>query len=149
MAIRVEDVYVTYQDGAEINSAGFEAKEYSSYAEAYKKCIEYDIEALIAGGAEIITVDGNVITYYMDDECLEDVVMLYTEDGDEVFYDEVDAWDQSKPWYAVMMDETDNDWGTGSYSYEEAKQMAKRMDAKYIGVIIEGVDPICEMLMPV
>lgn len=147
MAIRVEDVYITYQDGVEVNSAGFEAKEYSSYADAYKKCIEYDIEALRAGGAEIITMDGNEITYYMDDETFEDVVMLYTEDGDSVFYDEVDAWDRKKPWCAVMMDETDSDWSTGSYSYEEAKQMARRMGAKYIGVIIEGVDPICEMLM--
>lgn len=43
--------------------------------------------------------------------------------------------EQSGDWYAVEMDEDDNDWGTGSYSLEEAKEMAERMDAKYIAVI--------------
>lgn len=43
--------------------------------------------------------------------------------------------DVSLIWYAVEMDEDDNDWGTGSYSLEEAKEMAERMDAKYIAVI--------------
>lgn len=47
-------------------------------------------------------------------------------------------------WYAVQMDAEDNDWGTGSYDYDEAVAMAKRMggDAQ-IAVIAEGNDPIC------
>lgn len=43
--------------------------------------------------------------------------------------------DVSLIWYAVEMDEDDNDWGTGSYSLEEVKEMAEHMGAKYIAVI--------------
>ena len=46
-------------------------------------------------------------------------------------------------WFAVMMDNEDNDWGTGSYNYDEAREMAIRMDAEYIAVIEMGSDPIC------
>ncbi len=47
-------------------------------------------------------------------------------------------------WYAVEMDAEDNDWGTGSYDYAEAVEMARRMgpDAQ-IAVIEMGSDPIC------
>lgn len=47
-------------------------------------------------------------------------------------------------WYAVMRDREDDDWGTGSYDIDEAKQMCKGFgpDA-YIAVIEEGVDPVC------
>lgn len=57
-----------------------------------------------------------------------------------------------KYWYAVMMDREDNDWGTGSFDLEQAKDMAKKygVDA-YIAVIDGGydedgnetTDPIC------
>lgn len=43
--------------------------------------------------------------------------------------------EQAGDWYAVEMDEDDNDWGTGSYSLKEAKEMAEHMGAKYIAVI--------------
>lgn len=49
----------------------------------------------------------------------------------------------SKYWYAVLSDEEDNDWGTGSYSLEEAKEMVKRYPEGRIAVIEEGNDPIC------
>ena len=51
---------------------------------------------------------------------------------------------QEKLWYAVLMDEEDNDWGTGSFNYNEAVKKAKAMgpDAR-IAVIQEGNDPIC------
>ena len=50
-----------------------------------------------------------------------------------------------KIWYAVLRDEEDNDWGHGSYNYDEAVEMARRMgeDAR-IAVINDGADPICE-----
>ncbi len=53
-----------------------------------------------------------------------------------------------KIWYAVMMNNEDNDWGTGSYNLDEAVKMAKQYresgekDA-YIAVIEDGDDPIC------
>ena len=50
-------------------------------------------------------------------------------------------------WYAVEIDEDDNDWGTGSFDYTEAVAMARRMDAKYIAVIRLGDDPICERVI--
>lgn len=50
-------------------------------------------------------------------------------------------------WYAVLKDNEDNDWGTGSYDLEEAKQMVKKSKQFYpdafIAVIEEGNDPIC------
>ncbi len=52
-------------------------------------------------------------------------------------------------WYAVEMDAEDNDWGTGSYNYDEAVEIARRMgsDAR-IAVIEMGNDPICtEVIM--
>ena len=46
-------------------------------------------------------------------------------------------------WYAVERDEEDNDWGTGSYDLEEAKEMARKYPEGQIAVIEEGNDPIC------
>ena len=46
-------------------------------------------------------------------------------------------------WYAVMRDNDDDDWGTGSYSLDEAKEMVKKYPDGYIAVIDEGNDPIC------
>ena len=59
-------------------------------------------------------------------------------------------------WYAVCKDYEDNDWGTGSYDYDEALKMAHDTDCKIIAVINEGYDylnssndPICEELIEV
>ena len=46
-------------------------------------------------------------------------------------------------WYAVMMDNDDADWGYGSYSLDEAKEMVKNYPDGYIAVIDDGNDPIC------
>lgn len=56
-------------------------------------------------------------------------------------------------WYAVLRDREDNDWGSGSFDYEEAVQMAKERNAELIAVIRTGFfepegyipagDPIC------
>lgn len=47
-------------------------------------------------------------------------------------------------WYAVMMDNDDNDWGTGSYNLSEAKEMVRKYPEGYIAVIDEGNgDPVC------
>ena len=49
-----------------------------------------------------------------------------------------------KKWYAVLVDENDNDWGTGSADLEEAKKMAVNYgDAAYIAEIEDGDDPVC------
>ena len=47
---------------------------------------------------------------------------------------------ESKKWYAVQTDRTD-DWGTGSYDYDEAVQMLKEQGYGLIAVIDEGNDP--------
>ena len=51
-------------------------------------------------------------------------------------------------WYAVLEDADDNDWGYGSFNYEEAVKMARAIgkDAR-IAVICEGEDPICERII--
>ena len=46
-------------------------------------------------------------------------------------------------WYAVMVDNDDADWGYGSYSLDEAKEMVKNYPDGYIAVIDDGGDPIC------
>lgn len=48
-----------------------------------------------------------------------------------------------KYWYAILMDEEDNDWGVGSYDFEEAMKKALDMNAYGVAVIDEGSDPIC------
>lgn len=53
-----------------------------------------------------------------------------------------------KYWYAVMRDNEDDDWGTGSYDLAEAEaQVAELKQAgypdAYIAVIDEDGDPIC------
>ena len=51
---------------------------------------------------------------------------------------------EKKLWYAVMRDREDNDWGTGSYNLEEAREMVKRYPEGYIAEIDEGDgDPNC------
>ena len=52
---------------------------------------------------------------------------------------------ENKLWYAVMRDNDDNDWGSGSYNYDEAVEMVQKYipDGGYIAVIEEGNDPIC------
>lgn len=47
-------------------------------------------------------------------------------------------------WYAVMKDENDDDWGTGSYNLDEAREMLARYPEGYIAVIDESTDnPVC------
>lgn len=46
-------------------------------------------------------------------------------------------------WYAVMQDNEDTDWGTGSYDLAEAERMAEKYPEGYIAVIDVSGDPIC------
>lgn len=51
-------------------------------------------------------------------------------------------------WYAIMMDNEDDDWGTGTYDLGEAEKKVAALRADgypdaYIAVIDEGGDPIC------
>lgn len=46
-------------------------------------------------------------------------------------------------WYAVMMDDEDIDWGTGSYNKNEALKMLHRMEADHIDIVEDNDDPIC------
>lgn len=51
-----------------------------------------------------------------------------------------------KTWYAVQRDNEDNDWGYGSYDYDEAVQMLKDQDWQdgKIAVIEESeCDSLC------
>ena len=52
---------------------------------------------------------------------------------------------ENKKWYAVMTDAEDNDWGYGSFDYEEAVKMVQPFlsDGGYIAVIDDGDDPVC------
>ncbi|MBR0341548.1 MAG: hypothetical protein IJH64_04785 [Oscillospiraceae bacterium] len=51
----------------------------------------------------------------------------------------------TKTWYAAMRDHDDNDWGTGSYNLDDAKEMARNMgEDAYIAVIdMSGNEPMC------
>jgi len=53
------------------------------------------------------------------------------------------TFEENRFWYAVMRDREDDDWGTGSYDLEEAKEMCRQYPEGYIAVIKEGADPIC------
>ena len=53
--------------------------------------------------------------------------------------------ENTKFWYAVLVDEDDNDWGTGSYDLRDAIKMAEKYgEEAYIAVIEEGeLDNVC------
>lgn len=51
---------------------------------------------------------------------------------------------EKKYWYAVMRDNDDADWGTGSYDLKAAKEMVKEYPDGYIAIIDEGNEnPVC------
>lgn len=51
---------------------------------------------------------------------------------------------QESYWYAVLRNKEDDDWGTGSYSLDEAKEMAENYgEDAYIAVISEEANPVC------
>lgn len=43
--------------------------------------------------------------------------------------------ENKKLWYAILRDEEDNDWGSGSFIKDEAISMAKAQNFKQIAVI--------------
>ena len=51
--------------------------------------------------------------------------------------------DNIKLWYAVMRDRDDDDWGTGSFDLETAKELCRKYPEGYIAVIQEGSNPVC------
>lgn len=46
-----------------------------------------------------------------------------------------------KYWYALQVNEDDNDWGQGTYDMDEAIRIAKERNYYRIAVIDEGIDP--------
>lgn len=54
---------------------------------------------------------------------------------------------ENKIWYAIMMDNDDQDWGTGTFDKAEAIQRVKDLRSDYpdayIAVIDDGHDPVC------
>lgn len=44
----------------------------------------------------------------------------------------------SKLWYAALRDSEDNDWGTGSFDFDEAVAMAKEYGAESLIVAVDG-----------
>ena len=57
----------------------------------------------------------------------------------------------NKYWYAIERDDEDDDWGTGSYNLEEAREMLREYKTSWpedwangrIAVIEDSKDPIC------
>lgn len=62
----------------------------------------------------------------------------------------------NKYWYAVLSDREDNDWGTGSFDYDESKRILASYPDGLIAVIDGGydedgnetTDPICVEEIP-
>lgn len=46
----------------------------------------------------------------------------------------------SRNWYAIQRDAEDNDWGTGSFDWDEAVEMAKARGYEQIAEIDGGYD---------
>lgn len=109
--------------------------------------------------------DMEVIANYMDDALREQLHQELAPCSPAKF---VDAYVQADPdfedvlnnelnisnnWWNAVVREGDNDWGTGSYDYQEAAQMAREFsdtedNRHYVAVINNGVDgeadPVCE-----
>lgn len=48
--------------------------------------------------------------------------------------------EEKKLWYALIRDENDHDWGTGTFDKSEALEIARRRGYKYIDVIDANYD---------
>lgn len=86
-----------------------------------------------------------------------DEIILSDSYGDEITIEEFNSFMAKQPeqpdaffteWYAIQMDEDDNDWGTGSFDKDEAIEMARERGYKYIATIegewdVDG-EPITE-----
>lgn len=73
------------------------------------------------------------------DDALE--AKIITDDIWDNHLDEGPEWVYSPGnWYAVMEDDDDDDWGTGSYDLDEAKEMVKKYPNGYIAIIDEHID---------
>ncbi|MBQ1772420.1 MAG: hypothetical protein II000_10830 [Clostridia bacterium] len=69
---------------------------------------------------------------------------------EEYWHEELpDAPSPKRIWYAVVLDQEDTDWGTGSFDKDEAIRMclSYREDEEYkdayIAMIDDGPDPVC------
>lgn len=99
---------------------------------------------------EVATVEDGIrlIKEYEEEdkrnECYEpDFYEVVTCRGEaaETVWSPIHGW--LKNWYAVQRT-TEDDWGTGSYSLEEAIEIAKQTEgASLIAVIEMGDDPVC------
>lgn len=79
---------------------------------------------------------------WYEEDFYEVVMGGIEEDRVETVWSPVHGW--MKDWYAVQTS-SDDDWGTGSYSLEEAIEMAKQIEgATMIAVIEMGEDPTCK-----
>lgn len=65
-------------------------------------------------------------------------IRVYEDEDEQLDYDDIPLH-----WYAVQMDENDNDWDTGSYNLSYARELAMAYEAKRIAVIEMGDDPVC------
>lgn len=95
---------------------------------------------------EVTSVEAGIELIKAND-CYEEnfyeVVMDGIKEGRvETVWSPVHGW--MKDWYAVQTS-SDDDWGTGSYSLEEAIEMAKQTEgATMIAVVEMGEDPTCK-----
>ena len=55
------------------------------------------------------------------------------------------ALEGSRPWYAVVKADSDDDWGRGSFDLEEAKEMARSYGEEYEIDVIDDIygNPVC------
>ena len=90
--ISLSDGYITYDGTDIVNATSFEPQWYVSVADAYKQCIDHDIECIQAGGGDITDIDENHIWYEMDGKELMDKVEIYDEDGSVLPYEELDVF---------------------------------------------------------
>ena len=136
-----------------------------------KKTVEYaiinhDIDNAMMHNEDVLFTaqePSEIISKLRDCGCTDDnsTVEIYyvDEDGDFLEGSDYDtpsnfikrfseSEDAPRTWYAILTDEEDNDWGTGSFDFEEAKSRCREYgpDAR-IAVINDGPDPICERII--
>lgn len=87
----------------------------------------------------------------------DDEIILSDSYGEEITIEEFNSFMAKQPeqpevffseWYAIQMDEDDNDWGTGSFDKDEAIKMAQERGYKFVATIagewdVDG-EPITE-----
>lgn len=116
-------------------NANYPAKEYGTFAteEDAMSCFAELTEKAEEDTAIFFDDDEKINQWLLQCECFE-----VREDEAIYPYEIIDQYYINSIWFAILKDKEDTDWGTGSFDFATALDMARRYNYKYIADIENG-----------